>query len=391
MASATDAALVTCDTLAERRDAMTDAEIARLRMFNQRIAGQRFTQPVDVVRWMGAMQAQDYGQALWAIGLRTDSATVTAIERAIAAREIVRTWPMRGTLHFVAAENVRWMLDLLASRRLAADRSRQKQLELDALTLERCGRLFHEALRGGKRLTRPDMVRLLEDAQISTIGQRGYHILWYLAQTGLICLGPMQGREQTFVLLDEWVPPARSLSREDALARLAACYFASHGPATVEDFAGWSGLTLTDARAGLASARSDLASERKEGKEYWLAQGAPDHGGHDTSDVYLLPGFDEYLLGYRDRGDVLAAAHAERVCPGGNGMFLPMVVVGGRVVGTWKRAVKRTARTTGVAITISPFAELGASNEAIAEAARRFSDCIETPLSSLTVSRGPMS
>jgi hypothetical protein len=375
--------------LAKKRHAMTDTDIARLRLLNQHIAGPRFSQPAEVVRWMGALQAQDYQQALWAIGLRTGSATATTIEDAIAQREIVRTWPMRGTLHFVAAEHVRWMLALLAPRQLATDGRRQQQLELDASLLERCGRLFRDALQGGGRLTRRDMMRLLEDAQISTTGQRGYHILWYLAQTGLICLGPMQGSEQTFVLLEEWAPASPPLSREAALATLARCYFASHGPATIDDFAGWSGLTRADARAGLESAQPDLVSERKDGKDYWLAQDALDHqldrDGHDTAGVYLLPGFDEYLLGYKDRGAVLAAEHANNVCPGGNGVFFPMIVLGGQVVGTWKRAIKRTAKGSGVALTLSPFAQLGASHKSISSAARRFSDFLELPLTAIEV------
>jgi Winged helix DNA-binding domain len=291
---------------------VTSADVAHRRLLNQRIAGERFGRPDEVVRWMGAMQAQDYRQALWAIGLRTTAATLVDVTEAIATRTIVQTWPLRGTLHVVAAENAQWMLELLAPRRLAADKSRQTQLELDGSLLARCEHLVREALQGGGQLTRSGVMRLLEEARISPRGQRGYHILWYLAQIGLICLGPMQDKEQTFVLLDEWVPASRRLSREDALAELAGRYFASHGPATVDDLAGWTGLTRGDARAGLEAAKASLRAERRDAKEYWVAATTPDHAMHDTSGVYLLPGFDEYLLGYKGRGDVLAPAHAQR-------------------------------------------------------------------------------
>jgi hypothetical protein len=352
-------------------------DIARHRLRNQRITGQRLGQPAEVVRWMVGMQAQDYRQALWAIALRTQSARLAEVEQAISSGRIVRTWPMRGTLHFVPAEDVRWLLDLLAPRRLAADRTRLRQLELDERVLERCGELFATALRGGGRLSRSAMLQLLADAHIDNSGQRGYHILGRLAQAGLLCLGPVHGKEQTFVLLDEWVPAPRRLGREAALAELAARYFASHGPATVGDFAGWAGLTLTAAREGLEAAQSGLVSERQGAKVWWWGNDADERGGDDPPGVVLLPGFDEYLLGYRDRSAVLAAAHAHRVVPGGNGVFFPIVVEGGRVVGTWKGAVKRGA----LQVTVDPFTERAVSNDRLAEAARRYSDFLGVPLS----------
>ncbi|MBC7919852.1 MAG: AlkZ family DNA glycosylase [Ferruginibacter sp.] len=355
---------------------MTNREIAHYRLLNQRIAGGQFSRPAEVVQWMGAMQAQDYQQVLWAIGLRTNVTRRTDIEQAIAERKIVLTWPMRGTLHFVPAENAKWMLKFLAPRQLAADKLRLKQLELDAKILERCRQLFHHALQGGKRLSRTAMMQLLEAAQINPKGQRGYHILWYVAQEGLVCHGPMQGKEQTFVLLDEWIPDARQLSREDALAELAQCYFASRGPASINDFAGWAGLTLADARAGLESARASLVSKQGT-KEYWLTQCAADHQMPDALGVYLLPGFDEYLLGYKDRRDVLAGEHARKIVPGGNGVFLPTIVIDGQVVGTWKRAFRKNT----VEVTLTPFMPLGISKTEIAVAVKRFGDFIDLPLS----------
>ncbi len=360
---------------------MTQADIARLRLANQRIAGPKFADPGEVVRWPGALQAQDFTQALWAIGLRTRGSAVAAIERAIAERKIVRTWPMRGTLHFVPPEDARWMLKLSASRVITRDGRRLRQLELDDGIMGRSAELFAAALQGGGRLTRSRMLALLEDAGIGTANQRGYHILWYTAQIGLICLGPLQDKEQTFVLLDEWAPGARELSREEALAELARRYFTSHGPATVHDFAWWAGLTVAEARVGIDAARPGLVAETIDGQAYWLANDAPDQTGDGALEVHLLPGFDEYLLGYKDRGAVLAPEIAPRIVPGNNGVFLPTIVVAGQVVGTWKRKIKKNA----VEIVLSPFTQLGVSEESIVEATGRYCAFLELPSSAVTI------
>ena len=351
-----------------------DVNIAGQRLFNQHIEGEKFEKPGEVVRWLGAVQAQDYMQSLWAIGLRMRSATTADVEQAISDGEILRTWPMRGTTHFVPPEDARWMLELSASRIIARDKRRQEQLELDEEILERCKVIFYEALEGGRRLSRPDMMALLERAGISTGGQRGYHILWYAAQSGLICLGPMQDKQQTFVLLDEWAPGPRKLSREESLAELARRYFASHGPATVHDFARWAGLTVTETRTGVGVA--ELVPETIDGDEYWVDEDATGREASEESDVHLLPGFDEYLIGYKDRGAVLAAEHAHRIVPGNNGIFQPTIVVDGRIVGTWKRKLKKTA----IEVTFHPFTQLGDSEDKVVEAARSYGDFIGSPV-----------
>lgn len=356
-----------------------DARVGRL--FNQRIDGEKFERPEEVVRWMGALQAQDYQQSLWAIGLRTQSATVADIEQAIVDRKIVRTWPMRGTLHFVPSEDTKWMLSLSTSRMLANDRRRQGQLELDETIMERCQERIYDALKGNQRLSRPNMMQLLEDAGISTQGQRGYHILWYLSQTGLICLGPMQDKQQTFVLLDEWVPHSRAFSREESLAELVRRYFVSRGPATIHDFAWWAGLTVADVRLGLEGAKSVLVKDQVNGKECWMAGDARDQRRGNSSKVYLLPGFDEHLLGYKDRSAVLAAEHASKVVPGNNGVFFPTMVVAGQIIGTWKRRLKKNA----LDITLHPFTHLGTSEERVMEATKEYSTFLGLPLSSVEI------
>jgi hypothetical protein len=225
------------------------------------------------------------------------------------------------------------------------------------------------------------MMELLEEAGIATTGQRGYHLLWYMAQAGLICLGPMENKEQTFVLLDEWVPHARELSQEEGLAELARRYFPSHGPATLQDFAGWAGITLTDARAGLEAAKAALRMEKGNGQAYWMSPDAPEQNAGKLSSVHLLPGFDEYLLGYKDRSAVLAAEHAAKIVPGNNGIFFPMIVVAGLVIGTWKR----TRGKNGLDIVLKAFTSLGDAEGQIIEAAKAYSDFLGLPFSSLTI------
>lgn len=329
------------------------------RLNNQRIAGPLFTQARDVVAWLGALQAQDYTGALWSIGLRMTDATEQTIEQAIADRTIIRTWPMRGTLHFVAAQDVRWLLALLAPRVIAGSAGRYRQLELDDATITRSQTIISNALQGGKQLTREELLQQLDAAGVATTGQRGYHLLAHAAQQGLICFGVPSGKQQTFVLLDEWLPPTKALAREEALAELTRRYFISHGPATLQDFIGWANLTVAEAKIGLAGTGNTLIHETVGDHTYWLPHHPPETKKEATA-AYLLPGFDEFILGYKDRSAVLDPTFNNRICPGGNGVFQPTMVVNGQVVGTWKRLVKKGK----VLITPSPFQPLGADASA---------------------------
>ncbi len=326
---------------------MTDNDIPFRRLLRQRIAEEaRFDKPEDVVRHLGAVQAQDYHQAVWAIASRTKDAKLADVERAIEERRIVLSWPMRGTIHAVPPEELRSMLRLLAPRRLAQDKRRMEQLELSEAIVERCSRLVQDELGGGKRLTRDDLMRLFEEAGIGTAGQRGYHLIWRLAQAGVLCLGPRDGKQQTFVLADEWLPPeAGEPEKDEALARLAIRYFEGHGPATDRDFAWWTGLTLTEARQAIEAARDRLIPNKLESREFREAAEPASAGRLAVEEefedsVYLLAGFDEYLLGYADRSDVLPEAVFPYVVPGNNGVFMPLVVIGGRIAGLWKRKPK---------------------------------------------------
>jgi hypothetical protein len=347
---------------------MTSSDIARQRLHNQHISGSTFEQPADVVAWLGAVQAQDYLGSLWAVGLRMRKAVEADIERALANRTIIRTWPMRGTLHFVAAADVRWMLELLTPRIVAGNARRlQRQFGLDEATFARSKDLFVRALEGGKQLTRNAMYEVLEADGISTASQRGLHILWRVAQDGLICFGAREGKQQTFALLDEWAPEAKRMERDEALAELAQRYFKSHGPATLQDFAWWSGLTTADAKAGLEMAKRSLAQEVSDGQTYWVASSML--AAKDPSPTaYLLPVYDEYTVAYKDRSAVLNPEYAKHANYG-HGIFNPTIVIDGQVVGTWKR----TIRKDGLVVTPSPFAKLKrAETRAFDEAASRY-------------------
>jgi hypothetical protein len=298
---------------------------------------------------MGAMQAQDYLMSLWAIGLRTAGCTEHDVETAIADGTIVRTWTMRRTIHFAAAEDVHWMMGLTSERIIKAYGAHMPQLGLDADMIKKARAIVTRALEGGKCLTRDAIYALFAEAGIPTDRSRGIHILWRLGQEAIICFGPRDGKQQTFTLLDEWVPVKEELSREEAIGEATRRYFTSHGPATAQDFAWWSGLTMKDVRAGIASV--DLREEQIDGATYYLGEGQVTA---DRDGVYLLPSFDEYLISYKDRTAAIDPQHLGKVNRGLNGMFRPIIVVDGTIEGTWRREIKKGT----VRLSTDPFGTL---------------------------------
>ena len=353
---------------------MTTLEIIRRRRESQFLIRPAAHDPATVVAWFGAVQAQDYLGALWAVGQRTRDAVESDVELALAERSIVRTWPMRGTLHFVAADDVRWMLDLLNPRIIQRHAHRlEREFELDARTLAGCRKALIHALKGGEPLTRRQVYDALAARGIAPSGQRGIHIIGRLAQEGLLCFGPRAGKQQTFVLLDEWLPEGRGLLREEALAELALRYFTGHGPATVSDLSWWSGLSLGEARAGLHLVERRLLSESLEGRTYWFADAGRQSRKAARTTAHLLPPFDEYLVGYQDRRAVLNPRYAGRL----HALLSPVVEVDGRIVGTWGRRL-----TKGKAVLhLTPFTRWTAgSRRAIADAAQRYGEYLGVPV-----------
>jgi len=330
-------------------------DIVKLRLLNQRIAETVFKKPEEVVAWQGAVQAQDYPGGLWGVGLRTQKATLADVEKAIAERKIIRSWPMRGTLHFMAGADARWMLELLTPRinQSGGWVTRRKFLGLEESDIATGARLVGNALRGGKILTRQQLYDVLERGGVLPAKQRGLHILSKLAHELLICFGPHQGKQPTFVLLDEWLPKTNKMDREHALAEVARRYFTSHGPATLQDFVWWSGLKVSDAKAGLNANTSELQEKTVDGVAYWMPRNLP-QTEIPSPDVHLLPPFDEYLVAYRDRSAAVELDHAPKVFRAGNGIFSPVLVIDGKVAGTWGRTTKKSA----VHLAVTPFAKL---------------------------------
>lgn len=342
-------------------------DLGLLRLVAQHIAGEHLRGAGDVVRHLAAVQAQDYGGALTSIALRISGGKRGDVEAALDAGEIVRAWPMRGTLHFVAAADLPWMLELTASRVLSGAGSRHAALGFDDGQLARARELAVAALGGKRRLTRNEFLAACTAGGLDVAGQRGYHTIWYLAQNGVICFGPVSGNQQQLVLVDEWIAAPRVLEREQALAEWALRYFTSHGPATVKDFVRWSGLRVSDVRLGLSLVQSQLSTITVDDVEYFMDAETPanlDKFRRAATGVFLLPGFDEFVLGYGDRSAVLAPEFANWIVPGGNGMFKPTVVSNGEIVGTWKRAGSGARRVEATAFTQFSAAE----NEGIAQA-----------------------
>jgi hypothetical protein len=327
----------------------TPQDIALMRLVAQRVAGPPLPSPAGAVRHLLAVQAQDLPGALLSVALRTADGTRGAAEAALDAGDVVRSWPMRGTLHLVAAADLGWLRELCVPRVLAGFALRRQRLGVPEADTGRAADVAAAALAGGRRLGRAALLRALAEGGVTTDGQRGYHLLTWLAHTGLLCLGPTDGAgEQLFVLAEEWLPAAAPRDREEALAELALRYFCGHGPATVADLARWSGLRVSDVRAGVAAVRDRLAAVEVDGAELLLDPAVPDALAEHRAaagGLHLLPGFDELVLGYADRSCTVPAEHAERIVPGGNGMFRATVVVGGRAVGTWRWAGRGRSRT----------------------------------------------
>lgn len=323
-------------------------DIAGRRLRNGRLIERRFEEPDQVVGWFGAVQAQDYQGAKWALSLRLQGTTDAELDLAFDRGEILRTHVLRPTWHFVTPDDLRWLLALTAPRVHKANGHRCRQLELDEATLGRGDEAIVQALEPGQPLVRKELAEALEANGVNTEGQRLAYLLMHAELEGLICSGPRRGKQQTHTLLDMRVPPAPSLSLEESLARLTSRYFTSHGPATVRDFAWWSGLTVREARKGLELAGPDLENATLEGTEYWFGRGSsrppksPTYSRGNSPLVHLLPNFDEHFVAYRDHGpsvDPRAPSLLRELNSPALGPHL--VAVNGMVVGGWGRKVRR--------------------------------------------------
>jgi len=313
--------------------------IAARRLRAQRLTGKPFTSSVEAVRWLGAVQSQDYAGAKWALGQRTGGATDSEIDRLYDQGALLRTHVMRPTWHFVLPEDIRWMLELTRSRVRLGLSARHRELGIDERVIARASTAFTRALSGARHLTRPELGKVLHAAHISPDGQRLPHLLMAAELNGVIGSGPRRGKQMTYALLDARAPNTRALDRTEALVELTLRFFRSHGPAQLQDFVWWSGLTMAEARTGIRIAGAALDHQVVEGKDYWFdAKAGP--VARVSAVAHLLPNFDEYTVAYRDRA---AALHPD-------GLFDPalfsfgsvlanIVTVDGQVRGAWRRSL----------------------------------------------------
>ena len=342
-------------------------DITNGRLRNQRLSGGRFSTPEEVVSWLGAVQAQEYADAKWALALRSRRTTDAAIERALTTGAILRTHVLRPTWHFVAAADIRWLLALTGPRVGARMAPYNRHLELDAATFRRSERAIVRALRGGVHLTRQELKTVLQRAGIRADGvQRLAHLVMQAEIDAVICSGARRGTQSTYALLDERVPPSAARSRDDALEELTRRYFTSHGPAQIADFVWWSGLTAGDARRGLQLIAGELVQDVVDGKTYWFRKKATTRGQENAA--YLLGLYDEYLIAYKDRSAALDQSRWVRMV---RDPFSAPIVVRGRVAGGWRRSAKADRMT--IALTLfrplrkSDVAAIDASAHAYAE------------------------
>lgn len=328
---------------------MTPRQLLQLRLSNQQLAGTSFIRPAEIVSWLGAMQSQEYAMAKWAIALRLPACTNQQIEEAFNTGEILRTHVLRPTWHFVAPADIRWMLMLTAPRVHAFNAYYYRQRGFDDKTFKRCHKILIKALQGGQHLTRRELQHALAKSKVKSEGEYLSTIMMHAELEGIICSGPRKGKQFTYALIDERVPPVKAISRENALQKLFRQYFVSRGPAMLQDFCWWSGLTVKDAKDAREILGDELRREVVNDKEYFLMASqqveklSPDkaHGS------FLMPDYDEYGIAYKDRSVLIDKYDGSSRTE--NPVYNRMIVVDGRIVGSWKpEAGKRGVEITTV-------------------------------------------
>lgn len=348
----------------------------RQRLINQRISAGSLRKPGEVVGWLGAVQAQDYAGAKWALGLRMLSASEAEIDQSFADGEILRTHAMRPTWHFVTPADIRWVLALTAPRVHQANAFMYRRLGLDAELFKRSNTVLENTFQGGLQLTRDELRSILKKSGIAASDNlRMAYIMMQAELDGLICSGARRGKQFTYALLDERVPPGKPMDLETSLAELARRYFASRGPATVQDFAKWSGLTAATANRGLEAVKDQLAAEMANGQVYWLPE--PAAAPVDISPTaHILSIYDEYISGYKDRSALGDDGLGARLFALGNALTY-IVVIDGQIVGTAKRKLTKNA----VIVETKFFTTLSEpEHQAVRAAIRRYADFLNRPL-----------
>lgn len=319
---------------------MTLSDIAQHRMINQQIASTPFHQPQEMVAWLGAVQAQEYALSKWAIGLRLKGSTDSDIETAFTNGDILRTHLLRPTWHFVTPADIRWLLILTAPRVNGVNAFMYRKMELDHKIFNRANDTFAKELQGGNQLTREVLGSALKRRKIIADGVRLSCIMMRAELDGIICSGARLGKQFTYALLDERVPPRSTLTTDEALAELTKRYFNSHGPATLKDFATWSGLTGTQVKKGIAMVRTHFLSEKVSDEVcYFPSLDQPNKKTSDTA--VLLPPYDEYIMGYKNRNAIFL--NKNKIDPSAPLLFNNTIMFNGQVAGSWRRTVQNNS------------------------------------------------
>lgn len=347
--------------------------IAVQRLHNQQLEQPKFSTPAEVVGWLGAVQAQEYALAKWALGSRLEDVSEADVEQALTDGLILRTHVMRPTWHFVTPADIRWLLELTAPRVNAFNAYMYRQLELDDDLFQRSNAAITAALQGGRHLTRAEIGGVLNNIGIQADAMRLGYIVHRAELDALVCSGVRRGKAHTYALLAERAPQAQSLPREVALAELVRRFFTSHGSAEVKDFAWWSGLTQADTKLGLEMAKPHIVSEIIDGKTYWRAASVPTSPAIKHT-ALLLPPYDEFTIAYRDHQIILDPQYQDLAT---DTIFSGVTVINGHIVGNWRRTFKQKS----VVIESAPFRPFSpAENDAFAAAAKRFSDFLGMPV-----------
>lgn len=314
--------------------------IPTIRLHSQQLINPVFNNPKDLVSWMGGIQAQDYTMSKWAIGIRLKAGNLQTVNEALAKGDILRIHVMRPTWHYVAAEDIRWMLKLSSRRIITANdsfaKSRGQDISVDIYN--KANRLLEKALAGHNHLTKQEIDNIFKEGGLETNERLSNRFLIHAEAEGLICSGADKNNKITFALLDERVPPIQELHKEEALAILARKYFRSHSPASLKDFVWWSGLSVTEARQGIAAIEQELLTD------HFLAQKLYVHQSYKekkTTDIlHILPPYDEYLISYKDRTDVLNKEYQHKAF-NSFGIFRPVILYNGQIVGNWNKVIQK--------------------------------------------------
>lgn len=318
-------------------------DIPRHRLHNQFLSHTDFTDPSQVVNCLGAVQSQDYAGGKWALGLRLKGATDAALDKAFNEGKILRTHILRPTWHFVAPEDIRWILSLSAPRVHAVNGFMYRQQGLERTVIKKSYGVLEKALRGNNHLTRTELGFAFEQAGIKNAeGIRLSYFMMSAELDGIICSGPRSGKQFTYALLEERAPQVKALTQEEALVELTRRYFATRGPATLYDFTWWSGLTMADAKKGIEALKSHFVSEVIDGKTYWF-DGSVSPVIEKSPTAHLLPNYDEYFIGFKDRSAIGVVAKHAGIKSDDPSFLAHVIILDGQLVGGWKRTVQKQA------------------------------------------------